>query len=145
MRKALLMLALVLAATTLTWSQSLAQQLIEISNDLSEISDEFDREFQTLESQLQSLRQESTELSTQLGDLEPRVESSEESLTALRSSHTDYRIFVQDVLEGQADQIRSLQREIWVYRVGIGAAIVYVAYRAGKAVIEWAHDSRAPP
>lgn len=145
MRKALLMLTLALVVTTLTWSQSLAQQLIEISNDLNRISETFESELETLETQLLSLRQASKEHSTQLDDLGPRVASSEESLADLRSSHTDYRTYVQTALNSQATEIRSLKREIWIYRVGIGAAVVYVGYRATRAVIERARDSRAPP
>ena len=140
MRKALLMLALVLVAMTPMWSQSLAQQLIEISNDLNAISDEFDTEFQTLETQLQSFRSESTQIlaehSRRLDDSESDLDSFEGSLTDLRSSHMEYRTYVQTALQSQATEIRSLQREIWVYRVGGGAlaiAVMLLAVRASSA------------
>ena len=135
MRKALLMLVLVLAVTTLTWSQSLPQTLTEISNDLNRISETFESELTTLESQLLSLRQESKEHSTQLDDLGPRVESSEESLADLRSSHTDYRTYVQTALETQATRIRALETELWVYRIGGGALALLTGWLAIRAAL----------
>lgn len=118
MRRISIAMLLLLAATTLTWSQSLQQTLMEISNDLTRISEQFDGDLQTLEAQLLSLRETSTELSKQLDDLEPRVESSEESQADLQSSLTRYRTYAQESLEAQAKEIRRLQTEIWVYRIG---------------------------
>ena len=135
MRRVLLMLLLLTAATTLTWSQSLQQTLIEISNDLMSISDRFDEDLQRLEEQLGSLKTTSTELSTQLDDLGPRVESSEESLVDLRSSHTDYRTYARDTLEAQAAQIRQLNRELWIYRIGGGALALLTGWLAIRAAL----------
>ena len=135
MRKALLMLVLVLAVTTLTWSQSLPQTLTEISNDLNRISETFESELTTLESQLLSLRQESKEHSTQLDDLGPRVESSEESLVDLQHSLTDYRTYARDTLEAQAAQIRQLNRELWIYRIGGGALALLTGWLAIRAAL----------
>lgn len=135
MRRVLLMLLLLTAATTLTWSQSLQQTLIEISNDLMSISDRFDEDLQRLEEQLGSLKTTSTELSTQLDDLGPRVESSEESLVDLRSSHTDYRIYVQGALETQATRIRALETELWIYRIGGGALALLTGWLAIRAAL----------
>lgn len=122
MRRISIAMLLLLAATTLTWSQSLQQTLMEISSDLTRISEQFDGDLQTLEAQLLSLRETSTKLSKQLGDLEPRVENSEESQADLQSSLTRYRTYAQESLEAQAQEIRRLQTEIWVYRIG-GVAI----------------------
>jgi len=124
MRKALLMLVLLLTVTTLTPSQSLQEALIEISTELSRLSKGFDSDLLMLEENLSSLRSDSTQTldqhSTQLADLESEAASSADSLTELRTSQQAYQTYVQTTLQTQAEEIRRLQIERWVYRVAIG-------------------------
>jgi hypothetical protein len=140
MRRVCLIAMLALAVSTLALSQTLPERLLQISTDLRDLSSRFDEEFQTLELQLESLRSDSTlaltTLSTRLGDSERAVASSEESLTALRTSHEAYRTYVLEALEGQAERIRRLERELWLYRIGGGAIGAYVVYRGVRAGLE---------
>ena len=135
MRKAFLVLMLLTAATTLTWSQSLPETLIEISETLRSLSNEFDEGFAELETRLLSLKATSIELSKQLADLESEVESSEESLTDLRNSHIEYETYVQGALSAQTERIQALETELWVYRIGGGVLAVVVGYLAIRAAL----------
>jgi chromosome segregation ATPase len=135
MRRALLILVLSTAATIQMPSQSLQQTLIEISNDLTSISDRFDEDLLRLEEQLTSLEATSTVLSTQLADLEPRVESSEESQADLRSSLTRYQTYARTALEAQSQEITALRNELWVYRIGGGALALLTGWLAIRAAL----------
>lgn len=134
MRKLSLIVLLTLAATIPALSQTLPQQLIEISKELKQLSVGFDEDLQKLETNLTDLRNDSTQTlerhSKRLADLESEADNSATSLTDLRGSLSAYKSYVRTALEEQSKRIRAQQAEMWVYRIAIAALVI-------KAIVDF--------